>query len=471
MPERWDAIVVGSGPNGLGAALRLAQAGRSVLVLEAAEQPGGGLRSAELIEPGFVHDICATVQALTPISPAFTALNVKPDLITPPAAIAHPLDDGSAVLLHPSVEQTAAGLGPDAAAYRRLIGPFVRRPAPLFAEILAPLNHLPRHPLLLARFGLPALLPATRLAPIAFRGPRAAALFAGVAAHSGLALQEPLTAAFGLVMLISAHVDGWPFARGGSATVAAAMAQRLAALGGELRCGQRVRSVEELPPAGAVLLDLVPQGVLDVAGPRLPRGYSAQLRRYRPGPGVFKLDWTLDGPIPWRANECRLGGTVHLGGALAEIAAGERAVARGRNPERPFVILTQPTLFDPRRAPTGKQIAWAYCHVPNGSTEDRTEAIERQVERFAPGFRDLIRGRQAWSPAELQAHELNCVGGDINGGRQDWRQFITRPAARWTPYSTPDPGLFICSAATPPGGGVHAMCGWNAAGAVLSRIS
>ena len=470
MAERWDAAVVGAGPNGLGAALRLAQAGRRVLVLEAASQPGGGLRSMELIEPGFLHDICSTVQSLTPLSPAFAALDLQLDFVTPPAAIAHPLDDGTAVMVYPSIEQTVAGLGLDAAAYRRLIEPLTRRVAPLLAEILAPLNHLPRHPLLLARFGLPALLPATRLAKLAFNGPRAAALFAGAAAHSGLSLQEPLTSAFGLVMLVSAHAAGWPFARGGSASVAAAMVQRLTALGGEVRCGQRVERLPDLPDAGAVLLDLVPQGVLAVAGSQVSARYRSGLRRYRLGPGVFKMDWTLNGPIPWRASECSLAGTVHLGGTLDEIAAAEYAVAHGRNPERPFVLLTQPTLFDPSRAPAGKHIAWAYCHVPNGSTEDRTEAIERQIERFAPGFRDLIRERSAWAPADLELHELNCIGGDVNGGRQDWRQLVTRPALRWNQYTTPDPKLFICSSATPPGGGIHAMCGWNAAGAVLRRV-
>jgi phytoene dehydrogenase-like protein len=440
-----------------------------VLVLEAAEQPGGGLRTMELHEPGFRHDVCATVQALVPLSPAFTALDLKLDLIKPPAPIAHPFDDGSAVLLYPSVERTAAGLGPDAATYRRLLGPLVKRAQPLFEEILAPLNHLPRHPFLLGRFGLPALLPAFRLAKLAFRGRRAQALFAGAAAHSELSLHEPITSAFGLLMLISAHSGGWPFARGGSSTVAETLVRALEELGGEVRCDERVAALAQLPPAGAVLLDLVPKGVLDIAGLRLPSSYRRRLARYRSGPGVFKLDWTLNGPIPWRVADCGLAGTVHLGGTLEEIAASEREVTAGRIPERPFVLLTQPTLFDPSRAPGGRHVAWAYCHVPNGSNEDRTEAIERQIERFAPGFRDLIRGRSAWPPAMLEQHELNCVGGDVNGGRQDWQQLLIRPAPRWNPYTTPNPSLFLCSAATPPGGGIHGMCGWHAAGAALKR--
>lgn len=470
MSEIWDAVVVGAGPNGLVAALRLAQAGRSVLVLEAAAEPGGGLRTEELLEPGFRHDVCATVQALTPLSPAVSALGLELDLVRPPAALAHPLDDGSAVLLSGSVEQTAPGLGRDAAAYRRLVGELVREAGPLMAELLAPINHLPRHPLLLARFGTPALLPAARLARLLFRGHRARALLAGVAGHSGLSLWEPITSAFGLVMLVSAHAGGWPFARGGSSSIADRLVGRLKSMGGELRCKERVSSLAELPASHAVLLDLVPKGVLEVARTQLPAGYKRWLERYRYGPGVFKLDWTLNGPIPWRAADCSLAGTVHLGGTLEEIVAAEDEVSRGLHPERPFVILTQPSLFDRSRAPAGLHVAWAYCHVPNGSPRDMTDAIERQIERFAPGFRDLVRARSAWTPRELEERQLNCVGGDVTGGRQDIRQLLLRPAPRWTPYSTPDPSLFLCSAATPPGGGIHGMCGWNAAGTVLRRV-
>lgn len=465
--ERWDAVVVGAGPNGLAAATRLVRAGWSVLVLEAAEEPGGGLRSKELLETGFRHDVCATVQALVPLSPALSSVRV--DLVAPSVPIAHPLDGGSAVLLHRSVEETARGLGGDAAAYRRLIGPLVARAEPLLADLLGPVLHRPRHPLLLARFGLPGLLSAAGLTGLVFRGARARALFAGAAAHSVLSLDEPATGAYGLVMLVSAHAGGWAFARGGSSAVADALVDSLRAGGGEVRCGERVSALRELPTSRSVLLDLVPKGVLEVAGAELPAVYRRWLSRYRYGPGAFKLDWTLDGPIPWRAPECRLAGTVHLGGTFEEIAAAEHDVAHGRHPERPFVLLTQPSLFDTSRAPAGRHVAWAYCHVPNGSDRDMTDAIERQIERFAPGFRDVVRARRIWPPSALERQEPNCVGGDVNGGRQDVRQLLIRPAPRLSPYTTPNPFLFICSAATPPGGGVHGMCGWHAAGAVLRR--
>jgi phytoene dehydrogenase-like protein len=467
MADSWDVVVVGAGPNGLVAAIRLAGAGRSVVVLEAADEPGGCLRTAELLEPDFRHDICATVQALVPLSPAVSSLSV--DLVLPDAPFAHPLDEGSAVVLRHSVEETARDLGEDAGSYRRLIGPLVRRATPLFDAILAPIPRASRHPALLACIGVPGALPASLLARLAFRGQRARALVAGAAAHSMLSLYEPVTAGYGLAMIVSAHAGGWPFARGGSSEVARALAERLQKLGGRVQCGRRVSSLAELPTTRVAVLDLVPKGVLQVAGRDLPARYRQQLARYRYGPGVFKLDWTLEGPIPWRAPECRLAGTVHLGGTLEEVAAAEHDVTRGRHPERPFVILTQPTLFDSRRSPKGRHTGWAYCHVPNGSDRDMTDAVERQVERFAPGFRDLVRRRRAWSPAALEAHEPNCVGGDINGGRQDFRQLLARPVPRLNPYATPNPSLYVCSAATPPGGGVHGMCGWHAAEAVLSR--
>ncbi|HZV53074.1 MAG TPA: NAD(P)/FAD-dependent oxidoreductase [Candidatus Dormibacteraeota bacterium] len=461
-----DAVVVGSGPNGLAAAVTLAEAGRSVLVVEAAPEPGGGLRTVELLEPGFRHDLCAAVMAMASVSPFLSRHEL--DLVTPPAALAHPLDDGRALLLERSVEATAEGLGADRRAYERLMRPLVARAVELATDVLGPLRP-PRHPLLLARFGALGLLPAARLARMLFSGAEARALFAGVAAHSMLSLHEPVSAAVGLVMLVTAHHGGWPLGRGGAATVAGALVRRLRELGGEIRCGLRVDSVDELPTSGAVLLDLVPRGVLEVAGHRLPGRYRRALARYRYGPGVFKLDWTLEGPIPWRAPECRRAATIHLGGTLEEIAAAEQDVAAGRHPARPFVILVQPTLFDPSRAPAGRHVAWAYCHVPNGSDRDMTEAIEAQIERFAPGFRDLVRRRSALGPRQVELRDANYVGGDINGGRQDLRQLFFRPVVRWTPYVTPDPRLFICSAATPPGGGVHGMCGWHAARAVLRR--
>jgi phytoene dehydrogenase-like protein len=438
-----------------------------VLVLEAASEPGGGLRTAELLEPGYRHDLCSTVLALAAVSPFLRRLPL--DLVTPSAPLAHPLDDGTAVLVERSVADTARELGRDAAAYRRLIGGLVEHACELFADTLGPARP-PRHPLLLARLGLPGLMPAMRLARLAFDEPRGRALLAGVAAHSMLSLDEPVSAVFGLVLLATAHAGGWPLARGGSQTIAGTLLARLHELGGEVKCGVHVRSAEDLPRSGAVLLDLVPRGVLDVAGGRLPARYRRSLARYRYGPGVFKMDWTLDAPIPWRARACARAGTVHLGGTLEEIARAEAEVTRGRHPDRPFVILTQPTLFDASRAPLGKHVAWAYCHVPNGSDRDMGPLIEGQIERFAPGFTAAVRRRSAWRPADVERHDPNCVGGDVNGGRQDLRQFFARPAARWTPYATPDPTLFICSSATPPGGGVHGMCGWHAARAALRGV-
>ena len=464
--RRYDAVVVGSGPNGLAAAVALAEAGRSVLVLEAESEPGGGLRTMELTEPGFLHDVCSTIQAMVPLSPFFRGRPLE--LVRPPVALAHPLQGGRAALLVGSVAETAAGLGRDGPAYRRLLGPLESGTEQLFEQFLGPLRP-PRRPVLAGRFGLRALAPAQALARFAFEDEPARALFAGVAAHSLLSLREPATAAFAIVLMLAAHRAGWPLARGGSASVAAALLARLKQLGGELVCDRPVDSVDALPPARAVLLDLTPREVVRLAGERLKGRYRRRLERYRYGPGAFKIDWSLDGPIPWRAPECSRAATVHLGGTLPEVAESEAQVAAGRVPERPFVLLAQPTLFDPSRAPEGKHVGWAYCHVPNGCSVDMTERIEAQVERFAPGFKDLIRVRSVWSPAEVERHNRNYVGGDINGGRQDLGQLFTRPVARLDPYSTPDPRLFICSASTPPGGGVHGMCGWYAARSALRR--
>jgi phytoene dehydrogenase-like protein len=464
--RRYDAVVVGSGPNGLAAAVTLAEAGRSVLVLEAEEQAGGGLRTMELTEPGFRHDVCSTIQAMARISPFLKGRRF--DLVTPPAALAHPLDGGAVAVVEGSVADTAGGLAEDAAAYGRLLGPLERHAEDLAEEFLGP-PRAPRRPLVAARFGVPALMPARALARMAFRGPRARALFAGVAAHGMLSLREPATSAFALVLLMAAHRGGWPLARGGSATVAAGLIGRLRELGGEVRCGERVDSLDGLPRARAVLLDLTPREALRVAGDRFGPRYRRGLSRYRYGPGAFKVDWALDGPIPWSAPECSRAATVHLGGTLEEIALAEAEVAAGRVPQRPFVLLVQPTLFDPSRAPAGKHVGWAYCHVPNGCDVDMTGPIDDQVERFAPGFRDLIRARSVWGPAELERHNANYVGGDINGGRQDLGQLFTRPLPRLNPYTTPDPRVFLCSSATPPGGGVHGMCGWHAARTALRR--
>jgi len=463
---------VGSGPNGLAAAIALARAGRSVLVLEAEQSIGGGMRSEELTLPGFVHDVCSTAHPLVPGSPFLSELPLGEhglELVQPPAPLAHPLDDGSSVVLERSVEATAAALGPDASSYRGLFEPLVADAARLLPGVLGPLQP-PRHPLSLARFGVSALRSAQGLAGRRFDGERARALLAGCAAHSMLSLRESPSAAFGLVLALLGHVVGWPVARGGSQRIADALAAHLLSLGGEVETGRRVRSLDELPPARAVLLDLTPRGVLEVAGRHLPDRYRRALGRFRYGPGIFKLDWALDGPIPWSAPETARAATVHLGGTLGEIAASEEAVARGRRPERPFVLLVQASLFDSERAPSGRHTAWGYCHVPNGSNVDMTGAIEAQIERFAPGFADRILARSQMTSADVERRNPNFVGGDINGGRQDLRQLFARPVTRPVPYATPVEGLYICSSSTPPGGGVHGMSGFFAAQAALKGL-
>jgi phytoene dehydrogenase-like protein len=448
-------VVVGSGPNGLAAAIVLAQAGREVTVLEAEETVGGGCRSAELTLPGYVHDLCSTVHALAAASPFLRTLPL-PELVQPEVPLAHPLDDGTAVLGLRSVAETAAGLGVDERAYRRLFEPLMGDE--LFSSVLAPLR-VPRHPLLMARFGVDAVRPAAGVARSRFKGERARALLGGCAAHSMLPLTAPVSAAFGLVLLATAHAVGWPVARGGSQRLADALAAHLRSLGGEISSGRRVGSLDELSDE-LILLDVTPHQLLGMTD-RLPDRYRRRLQRFRYGPGIFKLDWALDGPIPWTAPEVARAGTVHLGGTLDELVAAEAAGARGEHPERPFVLLVQATACDPSRAPAGKHTGWAYCHVPNGSTRDMTAEIEAQVERFAPGFSELVLARSAMNSVEVERRNANHVGGDINGGLQDWRQLF---ALR---YSTPLPGVFMCSSSTPPGGGVHGMCGYWAARAAL----
>jgi phytoene dehydrogenase-like protein len=467
-----DAVVIGSGPNGLSAAVELARNGASVLVLEAAEAIGGGTRTAELTLPGFHHDVCSSVHPLGILSPYFSKLPLAEHglhWIQPEASVAHPLDGEPAVILGASLDATAGALEQDAAAYRRLIGPLLRHPRELIEEVLGP-AHLPRHPMVLARFGIPALLPAAVLGRSWFRGRRARALLAGCAAHSILPLSRPLSAAVGMLFLFSAHVETWPIARGGSAAITDALAAHLRSLGGRIETGRKVRSLADLPPARVQVYDTSPAQVVDIASSMLPDGYVRSLRRFRYGPGIFKIDWALDGPIPWGDSACLDAATVHLGGTLEEIAAGEAAVWRGQHPDKPFVIVVQSSLFDPTRAPAGKHTAWAYCHVPSGSTVDLTDVLERQVERFAPGFRDLVLARHVMRTADLERYNANNVGGAITGGVTDLGQLFTRPAVRADPYSTQNPRVYICSASTPPGGGVHGMCGYHAARSVLRRL-
>jgi phytoene dehydrogenase-like protein len=471
--HEYDAVVVGAGPNGLAAAITLAQAGCSVLVLEARETIGGGLRSAELTLPGFRHDICSAIHPLGIGSPFFGSLPLAEhglEWIHPAVPLAHPLDDGTAVVLDRCLETTGAMLGRDGPAYRRLMKPFVTHWPGLTADTLGPFPLPPRHPFLMARFGLRAFRSARGLAEGLFRGEPARALFAGIAAHAIMPLEQPLTAAFGLVLGIAGHAVGWPLPRGGSQQIAQALGSYLASLGGKIVTGTPVESVDQLPPARAIVLDVTPRQLLRLAGEHLPGGYVRRLQGYRYGPGVFKVDLAIDGPIPWRAEACLGAGTVHLGGTLAEIAAGEQAIWGGEHPERPYVLLTQQSLFDDTRAPAGKHTVWAYCHVPNGSTVDMTDRIEAQIERFAPGFRDRILARHVNSPHDLEQYNANYIGGDINGGVQDLRQLFTRPTLRLVPYSTPNKKIYLCSSSTPPGGGVHGMCGYHAAQAVLRRM-
>ena len=430
-----DAIVVGSGPNGLAAAIVLARAGLKTVVREAQPTMGGGLRSAELTLPGFTHDVCSAVHPLALSSPFFRSLPLREhglDWIQPPAALAHPLDGGIAAMLERRLDATATGLGPGGDDWHRLHGPFVPHWDELTEDVLASPLRIPHHPLLMARFGLHAIRPATAVAG-SLRGDRARALFAGNAAHSFLPLEATATAAYGLLLSVAGHAVGWPIARGGSQRFADALASYLRALGGEVVTGAPVEHLDELRAARIVMLDLGPHQVAQLAGDALPDRYRRSLQRYRYGAAAFKLDWALDGPVPWAARECSRAATVHLGGTLEEIAASEAAHERGTVHERPFILFVQPTLFDDSRAPAGKHTAWAYCHVPNGWTMDMTEAIERQVERFAPGFRERILARSVMAPADLQRRNANLIGGDINGGMMDLRQLIVRPVARLDP--------------------------------------
>lgn len=472
LKSAYDAVVIGSGPNGLASAIELARNGWSVLVVEAGAAPGGGCRSAQLTSDGSVHDVCAAVHPMGLVSPFFQTLPLAAHGLGwchPPVALAHPLDGGRAALLWRDLERTAEGLGADADRYRRLIGPLVKAIEDgVMSDLLGPLRP-PRHVVGMTAFGLRAVWPAAALADWMFRTPEARALLAGNAAHSVLPLDAPLTSAIGLVLQSVAHVAGWPVAEGGSGRLAEALVGCLELAGGEIVCGWRVNRLDELPKARAYVFDTAPSELARIAGDRLPARYLRALRRYRHGPGVFKLDLTLEGEVPWTHPGCRQAGTVHVGGTLAEIAASERACWQGQHSERPFVLVAQPGVADPSRAPEGRSTLWAYCHVPAGSTRDLTEVVLAQIERFAPGFRERVLAVHRTNCRDYERYNPNLIGGDVIGGVTDWRQLYKRPSLRWTPYLTPAPDIFIGSASTPPGGGVHGMAGYHAARAVMRR--
>lgn len=461
----YDAVVVGSGPNGLVAAVTMAMAGRRVIVFEADATPGGGCRTAALTEPGFRHDVCSAVHPLGIGSPALRALPLEAHgvrWIQPEIALAHPLDDGRAAFLHQSLDDTALGLGVDGDAWRRLMAPLVDGGLPVIADLLAPLS-IPRHPLRLARFAPAGVRGAEQLARRRLATEEGQALLAGLAAHSILRLDQTLSGGVGLVLGALAHLVGWPVAEGGSQAIADALVAILREHGGEVVCDHRVDDLASLPPAPVVLADVAPRQLATMAGDRLPERTRRRWTRFRHGPGVFKIDYALSAPVPWANPAVGRAGTVHVGGTLAEVAASEAAMATGRHAERPYVLAAQSSVCDPTRAPDGKHVLWTYCHVPHGSTVDMTDAMERQLERFAPGFRDTVIARHVMTPADYEAYNPNLIGGDISGGIADWRQFAARPALRRRPWRTPIPGVYLCSSSTPPGGGVHGMCGWQAA--------
>jgi phytoene dehydrogenase-like protein len=472
-PERrdFDAIVIGSGPNGLAAAILMQQKGLSVLLIEGKDTIGGGLRSAELTLPGFTHDVCSAVHPLAVLSPFFSKLPLDEfglEFIYPPIAAAHPFDNGSAAIIKSSIMQTAALLEADESAYLDLLQPIVQDWPLIAADVLAPL-HFPKHPFAMARFGIKALTSASHLSK-RFKTPEAKGLFAGMAAHSIQPLTNVATSAEALVLMAAAHLKGWPIPKGGSNQIANALAGYFVSIGGKIETNLYIKSLEQLPSPHAVLFDITPKQLLQIAGHKFSSIYKWQLERYRYGMGVFKVDWALDAPIPFTAPECLNAGTIHIGNTFKEIADSEQQSSDGKVAEKPFVLLAQPSIFDDSRAPEGKHTAWAYCHVPNGSTTDMTDAIEKQIERFAPGFRERILARHTMNSAQMEEYNPNYVGGDINGGVIDIGQLFTRPALRWSPYKTSAKGLYICSSSTPPGGGVHGMCGYHAAKRALKDV-
>ena len=465
------AVVVGSGPNGLAAAITLAQAGLEVEVFEAESQPGGGARTMELTLPGFQHDFGSAVHPMAAGSPFFSSLPLHEhglEWLHFPAPVAHPLDDGTAVVLERDLGEAVRVLGEDGQAWDRMVRPLMERWREMAPELLRPMIAIPRHPLVLARFGLQGLAPATTLAKKLFRSERTKALFAGLAAHSMVALDRPLTGSFGIIFAVTAHAVGWPIPSGGAQSITSALRGHLESLGGKVTVSTRVDSLTSLGEFRVALCDVTPRQLLEMAGDRFTPAYKRLLARYRYGPAAFKVDYALSSPIPWKAPECARAATVHVGGTMDEVAASEYDTGHGRHPERPFMLVAQPTLVDPTRAPQGKHIAWTYCHVPNGSTVDMLPRMEAQLERFAPGFRDCVLARRVLRPADLQSMDANLIGGDIGGGAADWSQLIRRPT--WRFYSTPARDVYICSSSTPPGGGVHGMCGYNAAKAALKRL-
>lgn len=467
----YDAVLVGSGPNGLAAAILMQQQGLSVLVIEGKDEIGGGLRSAELTLPGFTHDVCSAIHPLALTSPFFKTLPLADfglEYLQPTLNAAHPFDDGTAAILDKSIKNTADKLGADAQTYTALMRELTGAWPLIDQDALGPLR-FPRHPLVMAKFGLKALQSAEMFVK-RFETKEARGLFGGMAAHGIQPLSNLATTAIGLVLMATGHLKGWPVPRGGSASIANALAGYFKSIGGTIETGTYIKSLDQLPSAQVVLFDVTPKQLLQIAGHKFSSIYKWQLERYRYGMGVFKIDWALDGPIPFTAPECRQAGTIHLGNTFEEIAAGELQTSQGRQAENPFVLLAQQSLFDSSRAPEGKHTAWAYCHVPNGSTQDMTAAIEAQVERFAPGFKDLILAKSTMNTAQIETYNPNYIGGDINGGIIDLGQLFTRPALRWSPYKTSAKGMYICSSSTPPGGGVHGMCGYNAAKTALKDI-